>query len=83
MEDIGHDVANHLTAIHTLSGCDTTSKVGSKTALIGLLPDYPGILDNFGVDTDNDEFEAVEEMLVKSLRDATKSSKAKTFNVEI
>ena len=37
LEDIGHNVAKHLIAIHTLSGCDTTSKVGSKTELIGIL----------------------------------------------
>ena len=45
---LGADVVDHLPAAHALSGCDTTSKVGTKAAIMKMHNKFDIVLKKFG-----------------------------------
>ncbi len=69
---LSHDVCEFLPVVHTLMGCDYTSKVGSKKAAIECNPAY--YLQSFGVMDGSSlerQFSKAEEYLVKVLKKNT------------
>ncbi len=77
---LSRDVCEVLPAIHSLTGCDYTSKVGSKKAAIECSPVY--YLKSFGTITDGSQVERqiykAEEYLVQVLK---KNSACKTYSI--
>lgn len=68
---IGNDLSHVLPAVHTLTGCDYTSKVGTKHAALRASPEI--FLKHFGtlsVDMES-EFAAAEEYLTQVLKKGT------------
>lgn len=49
LDDIGIEIAQVLPGLHSLSGCDTVSKVGSKTAILKYIQDCTtALIQDFG-----------------------------------
>ena len=76
VERLPEDVVRTLPAVHALSGCDTTSKVGTKLqAFNGANKEEHAILADFEVKAlDNDMFESAERFLVDCMSRSTNRS---------
>ena len=67
-EVVENQVIKRLPAIHSLSGCDTTSKVGTKHTALMRAKDYAYLLEDFGKEDLSDVMlENAEEYLTRVL----------------
>ncbi len=63
------DLCKVLPAVHNLTGCDVTSKVGTKAAALKAHPMQ--YLDGFGMNAYQDDFHKIEEYLVQVMKIGT------------
>ena len=47
---LDHNVINCLPAAHSLTGCDTVAKVGTKKAMLKASNDYSNLIADFGTE---------------------------------
>ena len=74
---IGPDLASVLPALHCLTGCDVTSKIGTKKSALKANPQ--SFLKNFGTTSSRTDFKSAEEFLVKVLKNTSTSNNFTTF----
>ena len=77
---LGRGVINSLSAAHSLTGCDTVVKVGTKGSMLNALEEHSDLLENFATDRlDEDNILSAEKFLVKVI-ESKKLSGCPTFN---
>ena len=70
---IGENLCQVLPAVHILTGCDYTSKIGTKHAALMTNPEH--CLQDFGTKTDESSIDKAEEYLTQVLKKGTKFKK--------
>ena len=74
-------IIDNLPAGHSLTGCDTVAKVGTKTDLLKALKYHHILIDGFGKDRmDGDTISSAEKCLVKVVVSRKNESDCTTFN---
>jgi len=67
---IGANLCQVLPAVHVLTGCDYTKKIGTKHAALMTNPKHK--LEGFGTKTDKSTIDKAEEYLIQVLKKRTK-----------
>ena len=70
---IGENLCQVLPAVHVLTGCDYTSKIGTKHAALMTNPEH--YLEHFGTKTDQSTIDKAEEYLTQVLKKGTNFKK--------
>ena len=77
---LGRGVINSLSATHSLTGCNTVVKVGTKGSMLKALNEHSNLLENFATDRlDKDNIQSAEKFLLKVI-ESKKLSGCPTFN---
>ena len=78
---MGSDLTSLLPALHCLTGCDTTSKIGTKKAAMKANP--VKFLVNFGTSYTRSVFKTAEQFLVKVLKNSSAANDFTELRQEI
>ena len=79
-ERMGSDLVSVLPALHSLTGCDVTSKIGTKKSALKANPQL--LLKNFGTSSSRAEFKLAEQFLIKVLKNSSAASDFTEFRRE-
>ena len=78
---VGRGVINSLSAAHSLTGCNTVVKVGTKGSMLKALKKHSDLLGNFATDRlDEDNILSAEEKFLVKVIESKKLSGCPTFN---
>ena len=80
LSELNPNVVDQLPAAHSLTGCDTVAKVGTKRAMLKALQEHSELIQNFGRDRLDKDAIFAEKFLLKVIA-IKKLSNCSTFNV--
>ena len=79
LSELNPNVVDQLPAAHSLTGCDTVAKVGTKRAMLKALQEHSELIQNFGRDRLDKDAIFAEKFLLKVIA-IKKLSNCSTFN---